>query len=222
MVMESASEISYFVFLQRRMYEMFLYVSCHERNFNTYSIQIESLLVDTCSFFDSLSQAFIRELATRSHGFSKETSVNSYSQKVAGTEYFHAGDYRTLFEGDFRFSTKEVNLNAYEDNLYANPLAFRPDNIKGYRIRPFELWAADEKTPWWEAFTSLKHNRLSSAHKATLGNAVNALAGTYILLTCRHEESFKEGRVDAELYRLFVPMYWKWKGRAMPGVFIWE
>jgi hypothetical protein len=49
-----ARDVSYYVFLQRRLYDIFSYVSCHIGNFDTHSIQIESLLVDVCSFFDSL------------------------------------------------------------------------------------------------------------------------------------------------------------------------
>jgi hypothetical protein len=217
-----SGDIPYYVFLQRRTYDIFSYVSCHIDNFDTYSIQIESLLVDICSFFDSLCQRFIRELASSGQTFVNGSSIDKFTQKAAGADYFNAGDYRLLLEGDFTFSAKEVNLNAYEDNLYVNPLAFRPTDIKGYTLRPFEEWLKGSSTPWWCAFTSLKHDRLSNMRQATLGNAVDALAATYILLTFRHEQTFKEGRVDAELYKLFVPKYWSWKGRAMPGVFIWS
>lgn len=214
-------DISYYLFLQRRMYDIFSYVSCHVNNFNTYSIQIESLLVDICSFFDSISQQVICEIANASRHFVNESSIDKFLQKVSGTENFNVADYRILFEGDFMISNKEVNLNAYEDNLYVNPLAFNPTNIKGYTLRPFDQWASGGSITWWKAFTSLKHNRLSNASQATLGNAINALAATYILLTIRHEPTFKGGVIDAELYRLFIPKYWTWKGRAMPGVFMW-
>jgi hypothetical protein len=102
-----------------------------------------------------------------------------------------------------------------------NPIAFRPTDIKGYTLQPFEQWLKGSSTPWWGAFTSLKHDRLSYAKQATLKNAIDALAATYILLTFRHEEMFKKGRVDTELYRLFFPKYWTSHGRAMPGVFLW-
>ncbi len=219
--MTYAGDIPYYVFLQRRMYDIFAYVSCHIDNFGTYSIQIESLLVDICSFFDSLCQRFIRELASGGRPFLNKASVDKFPQKTAGTEYFNVGDYRILLEDDFAFSTKEVNLNAYEDNLYVNPLAFRPTDIKGYTLQPFAQWAQGGSTSWWRAFTSLKHDRLSNTREATMGNALNALAATYILVTFRHEQTFKEGRVDAELYKLFIPKYWSWKGRVMPGLFMW-
>jgi hypothetical protein len=220
--MAYARDISYYVFLQRRLYDIFSYVSCHVDNFGTYSVQIESLLIDICSFLDSLSQRFIRELASVGRQFVNAPSVGRLAQKVAGTEYFNAGDSRILLEGDFMFSAREVNLNAYEDSLYVDPLRFAPPDIKGYTLRPFDQWANGSSTLWWRAFTSLKHDRLSSMRQATLGNAIAALAATYILLTFRHEQMFKEGQVDAELYKLFVPKYWTWHGRVMPGIFLWR
>jgi len=220
--MTYARDISYYVFLQRRLYDIFSYVSCHVDNFGTYSIQIESLLVDICSFFDSLSQRFIHELASAGRQFVNAPSVDKLAQKIAGTENFNAGDYRILFEGDFTLSMKAVNLNAYEDNLYIDPHRFAPTDINGYTLCPFEQWSNGSSTPWWRAFTSLKHDRLSNACQATLRNAIDALAATYILLTFRHEQTFKEGRVDTELYRLFVPKYWTSTGRVMPGVFMWK
>jgi hypothetical protein len=106
-----ARDVSYYVFLQRRLYDIFSYVSCHIGNFDTHSIQIESLLVDVCSFFDSLCQRFICELAGSGRTFINGSSIDKFNQKVAGTVYFNAGDYRILLEGDFAFSLKEVNLN---------------------------------------------------------------------------------------------------------------
>jgi hypothetical protein len=152
----------------------------------------------------------------------KVSSIDKLAKKIAGTEDFNAGDYRMLFEGEFALSMKAVNLNAYEDNLYIDPLRFLPTDINGYTLRPFEQWSNGKSTLWWRAFTSLKHDRLSNACQATLRNAIDALAATYILLTFRHERMFKEGEIDTELYRLFVPKYWTFAGRVMPGIFRWK
>jgi hypothetical protein len=55
-------DVPYFLELQRRLLEVFRFVSCHERNFATYSLVLESLLIDGGSFFDSLCQSYIREV----------------------------------------------------------------------------------------------------------------------------------------------------------------
>ena len=46
-------EIAYYMELQRRLIDVFRYLSCHEADFKTYSVIIESVLVDAGSFFDS-------------------------------------------------------------------------------------------------------------------------------------------------------------------------
>ena len=68
----------YYIDLQRRLQDIFLYVSCYEENFNVYSIKIESLIIDTCSFFDSLCQGFIKSLKTKNHTFKKENEIRNF------------------------------------------------------------------------------------------------------------------------------------------------
>jgi hypothetical protein len=102
-------DIPYYIELQRRMFDIFRYVSCHEKNFDTYSVILESLLVDTCSFFDSLSQTFIREKASAGLVFKQESGVGEFKNKVSGKNEFNFGDYRTLLEPDFALSKLKVN-----------------------------------------------------------------------------------------------------------------
>jgi hypothetical protein len=77
-------------------------------------------------------------------------------------------------------------------------------------------------SPWWEAFTDLKHDRLRNFREATLGNVIAVLAAVYVLLTLRNEALFKGGQVSADVYELFVPKYWTWKGRTFHGIFNWD
>jgi hypothetical protein len=135
---------------------------------------------------------------------------------------FNCGDYRFLLESDFALSKREVNLNRYEDKLCLNPLQCSPDKMSDYLVVPFREWATDNGLPWWEAFTDLKHDRLSNFHKASLKNALYSLAGVFMVLTLREEAEFKAGIVPPELYDLFFPKYWNFRGRIMPGNFVWS
>jgi hypothetical protein len=198
-------------------------VSCHEKNFDTYSVILESLLVDTCSFFDSLCQTFICEKSLGGHVFKQESQVGDFKKKASGNADFNFGDYRTLLEADFSLSKREVNLNPYEDALYSNPMRYTPAKISGYHIVPFEEWAAGtSQSPWWQAFTGLKHNRLRNFREAKLKNVIYALAAVFIILTLRNETEFKAGSITPELYDLFFPKYWTFNGRVMPGIFTWS
>jgi hypothetical protein len=171
--LKSASVIPYYLELQRRMLDAFRYVSCHERNFGTYSLVLESLLIDTCSFFDSLCQTFIREESKAGHRFKEEAKVGQFRHKVDTAAEFNFGDYRKLLEGDFALSAKKVSLNLYEDALL-NPMHSLPDPASGYPVAPFLEWASitEDPSPWWSAFTHLKHDRIINFREATMKNAI--------------------------------------------------
>lgn len=220
--MKSLMDLQYYIELQRRMLSIFRYVSCHERNFDTYSVILESLLIDTCSFFDSSCQTFIREKSLAGHTFKQESQVADFTKKVSCGKEFNFADYRQLLEGDFILSTRKVNLNPYEDALYSNPMHYLPDAISGYMIEPFAEWAGGSTSSWWNAFTGLKHNRLSNFREARMRNVIHSLAAAFIILTLRNEAEFKVGSVSLELYELFFPKYWSFKGRISVMNFTWS
>ena len=125
-------------------------------------------------------------------------------------------------EADFALSKREVNLNPYEESMVLNPLNVAPDKINGYLIAPFREWSVDQSLPWWTAFTNLKHDRLKNHKDATLINTILALAAAFIMLTVQNEGDFKQGRVSPELYDLFFPKFWKWKGRITVASYLWQ
>jgi hypothetical protein len=183
---------------------------------------MESLLIDACSFFDSLCQTFIREKSADGYNFAKETHVSKFTDKVRSRAEFTFGDYRQLLEADFRLSERKVNLNPYEEKFYSNPIHFHPDAISGYLIAPFQEWAGRNRSPWWKAFTSLKHDRISSFRSATVEGSIYALAAVFILLTLHNKSDFKEGKVPLEVYDVFFPKYWTFKGRVSVMNFMWS
>jgi hypothetical protein len=199
--------LPYFIDLQNRMIDIFPFVSCHENNFSTYSIKIESLFVDACSFFDSLCQTYICEQHTKGYAFKDEAKVVEFAKKLAHEVYFRAGDYRFLFEGTFRLSDKEVGVNNYDGQLVVNAIQFPPEKTDSYVILPFQEWADSHSTAWWEAYTKLKHNRLANHREATLKNLIYAMAGTYIIITLREVDVFMSGGTR-ELFGPFLPWYW--------------
>lgn len=109
-------DIEYYLELQRRMLDIFRYISCHEHNFETYSIVLESLLVDACSFFDSSCQTLIREKAATGHKFKEEAKVADFALKTTLGSNFNFADYRALLESDFVLSKKQVHLNLYDES----------------------------------------------------------------------------------------------------------
>lgn len=218
--MNGRADVTYYLELQRRLFEIFLYVSCHEDNFGTFSIKLESLFVDICSFLDSLCQTVIRELGSTGHRFKAENSVKSLRDKMSGAEHFDFGDYRGLLEGDFLLSTKELVLNPFEGSLHA--FGGQSVSIQGPRIKPFSEWATGKSPDWWRAFTKLKHDRLANARESTLKNVILSLAATFVVLAYRNEGMFKAGSVNAQVYHLFMPTYWDFKDYAFKGQPMWK
>jgi hypothetical protein len=215
-------EMAYYLELQRRVIDIFRYVSCNETNFKTYSVIIESVLVDAGSFFDSQCQTLIRDFASK-RKFTEESKVRDFKRKSEGKDNFNFRDYRILLESEFILSTKSVNLNRYDDAFFANPTRHAPDQMNGFLVSPFGNWSrADTSSPWWAAFTNLKHDRLSTFRDATLGAVVSTMAAVFIVLTLHNEAAFKQGRVEPAIYDLFIPKYWKREGTLFPGIFTWK
>lgn len=60
----------------------------------------------------------------------------------------------------------------------------RKIKIKGHEIFfvPFEEWNINNLNPgWWEAFTSLKHNRTANSKEANLRNCLSILSALYLI-----------------------------------------
>lgn len=211
--MNQKLDISYYLELQRRFEEILLFVALHEDNFGVYSIKIENLLVATCSMFDSLCQEYISELKNGGHIFSNEPS--DINQKVSGGKDFNMGDYRLVLESEYLLSSYEINLNCYQDNFFGNPYYYFGGlnrSLNGYKITPFSSWSESKKPHWWSAFTLLKHNRTINFKQGTMKNLVDALAATFIVLSLKNKQTFFESTLDKEIYNVFFPCYWKYKG----------
>ena len=83
---------------------------------------------------------------------------------------------------------------------------------RGYQLRPFSDWSVEGSPFWWKAFTDLKHDRLTNFQKASLKNAIYALAAVFIVVTLMNEELFRDGYVSNEVYNLFSIQYWPQTG----------
>lgn len=204
-------DISYYLELQRRYEDILLMVSLHEVNFDAFSIKIENLFVDTCAFFDSLCQTHIVEHHNAGNTFSTETNISSLDNKLTGNTFFNINDYQTLFEAEYKLSSYKTNLNCYIDKYVGNPIFYIDRDVRTfdlYTIKPFENWQSTTNPKWWKDYTSLKHNRLENIKLGTLENLTHALAGTFIILSIKNEDTFKKAQLDKEIYNVFFPCYW--------------
>jgi hypothetical protein len=83
---------------------------------------------------------------------------------------------------------KPMNINQYKQILVPAFPAIM-DVVVGIQWNPMRLHAwkswKQSKRPnpgWWTAYNSVKHGRIKNEKLASLGNAINALAGLYVLM----------------------------------------
>ena len=152
--------------MQNRLFEALHFVSCHEDNFATFSIRLSALLLEAGSFFDSLSQSFIRWRYESDEPF-LINDLPSLPDKLNGTKNFNASDYRCLFESEFKFSSRRLNLNAYNDHFFVMHTQAFPPRGSDYPITPFAEWADDRSPEWWAALriSSMIGQRISDEQR---------------------------------------------------------
>src|SRR2546423_10093793 len=140
---------SLYLDMQNRLIEALHFVSCHEDNLATYSIRLSALLLEAGSFFDSLSQSFIRWRYDTGEPLESGSEIPSLNDKLNGKKNFTVSDYRRVFESEFRFSSRGLNLNTHNDHFFATNSQLLPPKGPGYRIVPFAEWATDRSPQWW-------------------------------------------------------------------------
>lgn len=207
-ITRSNLDVCYYIELQKRLLDVFLYISCTQKNFETHSIKLASLILEAGTLFDSLSQTFIRSRCSEGLTFKAAGEIKHLEKKLNGSEFFKITEYRTLFETEFSFSKCILNLNVYHDEFYRHPYDCYEDSSYRHVITPFQLWGESTNPKWWSAYTKLKHDRAIHFELATLGNTIEVFGGLFMVLSFFHERFFAYFP-DTELFRLFTPLYYK-------------
>jgi hypothetical protein len=207
-------DVGYYAELQKRLLDVFLYVSCDKRNFGTFSITLASIFLDAASFFDSLAQTFIRNYSKASHQFKAEAKIDGFRRKIDDKSFFNMDDYRKIFEAEFQFSDKVLNLNTHGGDFYCQPTACFRDPARRFDIKPFAAWSSNRNPEWWGAFTDVKHDRIQHMDQATLGNTIEAYGAVLVVLSFFHERFMKSHTRALDTYRLLTPRYWKVRAHA--------
>lgn len=65
----------------------------------------------------------------------------------------------------------------------------------GLTFTPWEQWAQGFKPFWWEAYNNVKHHRHTHFADASLKNALNSVAGLFVLLLFFHSDERQDGRL---------------------------
>ena len=90
---------------------------------------------------------------------------------------------------------KQPNMNNYRDALVPVLPDLCSEIVKvsrfGLTFTPWEDWANGTNPCWWQSYNKVKHKRDKFFNKATLENALNALAGLLVISLYYFKESRK-------------------------------
>lgn len=147
--------IKWYESLENQMIDFLKYVPPQTQNMKTWSPRLATLIVEACSLIDSL----LRYISP-SRGTVQEEEKERKRLKVP--------DFAELYSAERRLPDRKVIV-------LTSPPEYRS---------PFYIWKANpSKSPqWWTANNDLKHSRIDSFTKATLETAIDALAGSLLII----------------------------------------
>jgi hypothetical protein len=74
----------------------------------------------------------------------------------------------------------------------------------GLRLVPWDEWNADGVPFWWTAYNKIKHHRDSEYERANLKNALNAVAGLFVMVLYLYKKKAQSGELlpTPQLFRV--------------------
>jgi len=148
-----------FELIQKDLIHLFSYVEPSDKNLDTYSFRIYELFFRTCVEIEANFKAILRE--------------NGYQKQI---DKLNISDYKRINKSH-RLSSYWVKIPYWSGEQDT--------------IVPFEKFSLcdgndskKESTPdWYNAYTSVKHNRLANFEQANLKNLMNAVCALVVVLS---------------------------------------
>ena len=91
----------------------------------------------------------------------------------------------------------------------------------GLTLNPWEQWRNDANPFWWKAYNNVKHHRHTHFADASLKNALNSVAGLFVLLLFFYREESQNARLmpDPVLFKIGAPFTIDYLAFGGPGTF---
>jgi hypothetical protein len=154
---------NYFIALEKDMDALSRYIEFCPDNFHTYSIELAHLLLSAASEVDSVAKCICAILDPKANA----QNINEYRTIIrtgedAETDVwpFNAAPNKDVEKHRHRISAIKVYIQRYR-----------------LEFLPWGAWANNNNPDWWTSYNKVKHERNAHFNKATLHNALNALAG---------------------------------------------
>ncbi len=66
----------------------------------------------------------------------------------------------------------------------------------GLMLTPWDEWSKPDSVPfWWTAYNKIKHHRDSEYHRAALKNALNSVAGLFVMVLYLYKDKANQGEL---------------------------
>ena len=175
---------SYYLSIEKMLEDTRRFVASSDENKNTYSDEFAKIILLSCSEIDS-----ILKLICKLKGVEKKD--NEYNMRIY--------------------------VQVLSENEDIREFAYSPDpstyiNEKSLIVYPFKEMDKNKKyggLVWWMAYQALKHNRLESATKGNLYNAISAVSAHYILIRILtdflHDYDGKKYVQEHNVSKYFIP-----------------
>ena len=147
-----------FLYLEKKLIELSNYIDLDERNFKTFSLEIMSLYLSTCSEIE----AIYKEISNKK---GKNYNFREFRQ-----------DFSSLKNNQFLIAKVSLKYNSLELTPFIdiNQKKEECDDIVPIK--------------WWQDHNSIKHDRDMNFQYATLENFITALSALYLLNLYFHFE----------------------------------
>jgi hypothetical protein len=102
---------------------------------------------------------------------------------------------------------KKIKRESSADDIHQYREEIKPiyPNIPGFKIliprygltlTPWDNWKEERGVPlWWTAYNKVKHHRDSEYHRANLKNALNSVAGLFVMVLYLYREKANNGEL---------------------------
>lgn len=139
------------------------------------------------NYYLNLEKSF---LEARKYVELDETNFSTFSDHFALLMQAIGAELDCVFKEFCELSTSSSNANIKQYAAYVqeNYQDIGDRTVKvcetNIELKPFEEWNKDnpgQHLSWWQAFTSIKHNRYGNRQKANLKNVLNILGALFLL-----------------------------------------
>lgn len=172
--------------LESEFEELSLYIHIDKKQLSTYSIKIADLILRTVSECENLS----KELC-------KKNSIKFLDKNKKIRTFVNFHEYLERLDDKYRINKKIVTFeykNA-EENFDTGRMPFKKIEIKiGKKNK--SSWS------WYDAYNSIKHDRIKNYRKANLMNLIDAMAALFLLNVYYKNEQFYEEKPEKAINKI--------------------